>query len=92
MANTYVERTYNAGQYQSLKIHTTADLDISNVDDFLRGIKYLTLLLDLAYYNYISTSPVMNNTLTKEVMEQFKEALEKYSPPIIIEKDKEEQK
>ena len=94
MTNLSVERTYNVGQYQSLKVWVSGSVDITNKDDVLNAIKYLSILLDIGYFNYISTSPVYNNTLSKEVMIQFKEALDKFNPQIIfiqVNNEKEEQ-
>jgi len=90
MSTISVERTYNVGQYQSLKVWTNIDnIDISDIDDVLTAVKYLTILLDVAYFNYISTSPVVNNSLTKDVIEQYKEALSKLKPKIHIEQKEE---
>lgn len=80
-----IERTYNVGAYQSLKVWASYPVDITDLDSVKKAGAYLTLLSDLLYFNYISTSPVMNNNLTKEIMNQLDKTLKNLQLEIKLE-------
>ena len=75
-----IERTFNSpelGAYNSVRFFYSIELDSADTETVLNVSKYFTILADMAYFNYVSKSPVVNSTLTKETVDVFKEALEK---------------
>lgn len=84
-----IERTYNVGQYQSLKVYFSLPVEANEVENMEKSVAYLTLLADLVYFNYISTSPVVNNSLSKTFMETLKETLKELQAEIKLDTTKE---
>ena len=75
-----LERTFSSpelGAYNSIRFFYSIELDDASPETILNTSKYFSIIADVAYFNYLSKSPVVNSTLTKETVELFKEALEK---------------